>query len=95
MSIFKHLLLAACALALLGGCASNPDTSSASPAATQDPPADQVAKNQQGQDVECDTEMETGSHVHRHTVCMSQQDRDAQDQAMSALRSHGSGSVSH
>jgi hypothetical protein len=94
MSIFNNLLLpAACALALLGGCAANPGADSTS--AAQNPAAGQVAKNEQGQDVDCDTEMETGSHVHKHTVCMSQQDRDAQEQAMGALRSHGSGMGGH
>lgn len=94
MNTFKHLLWPAVfALALLGGCAGTPENGSAGAAAK--PASDQMAKNEQDQDVTCDTEMETGSHVHKHTVCMSQQDRDAQEQAMSALRSHGNGSLSH
>lgn len=98
MGIFKHLLLPVCALSLLAGCAGNPGASSAVARQNQAPAAaDEVAtsKDDGSQEVTCDTEMETGSHVHKHTVCMSQQDRDAQERAMSTLGAHGGGPASH
>ena len=92
---FSLLLPAICILAL-AGCAGAP----ASPGQTAGQPAPdtQVAKNdasQPDQDEQCNTDLETGSHVHKHTVCTTQQDCEIMEQSMSALRSHGSGSISH
>jgi hypothetical protein len=93
MSMIKHLLLSAASVALLAACAGNPG---AAPAAQAAPVADgQMVKNANGEDMECDTEMETGSHVHRHTICMTQADRDAQERDLAALRSHGTGTGGH
>jgi len=41
--------------------------------------------------MQCDTDMETGSHVHKHTVCTTQQGRDIMEQSLGTLRSHGAG----
>jgi len=97
MNSFKFTLLlpAVCALAL-AGCAGAPSNQAAAQAA---PATDaQVAKNdssQPDQDVQCDTDLETGSHLHKHTVCTTQQERDAMEQSLSTLRSHGGGPSSH
>ena len=96
MNIFKYALSlpVICVLALAGGCADTPPSQTVTQPAPVATP--QVAKADQDQDdVQCDTEVALGSHVQKHTVCTSQQDRDAMERDLGNLRSHGSGSTSH
>ncbi|MDB5987602.1 MAG: hypothetical protein JWR16_2655 [Nevskia sp.] len=95
MSIARHIFLftAICAMTFLGGCAVTPNQPTPQPAKV-----DQVVsadENPKGPDVVCDTELETGSHLRRQEVCVSEQDRDSTERALSAMRSHSNGVSSH
>jgi len=95
MSIARYisLFLTICAMAFLGSCAVTPNQPTPQPAKV-----DQVVsadENSKSPDIECDTELETGSHLRRQEVCVSEQDRDSTERALSAMRSHSNGVSSH
>jgi hypothetical protein len=89
--MFRLAALSALSTAVYGCATTAPQAAAASDQAADQAASQQVSQGQNNDDRECQTDMETGSRIRSHTVCMSDVDRATMSHSMDSYRSQGGG----